>query len=32
VIHACRKIAELMRERRSVFNQVTEITTLLSRK
>jgi chromosomal replication initiator protein len=32
VIHACRKIVELMSERRSIYNQVTEITTLLSHR
>ncbi len=32
VIYACRKISELMRERRSIYNQVTEITTLLGRR
>ncbi len=32
VIHACRKITDLMRERRSIYNQVTEITTLLGRR
>jgi chromosomal replication initiator protein len=27
VMHACKKIAELMKERRSIYNQVTELTT-----
>jgi len=32
VIYACRKIADLMKERRSIYNQVSEITTQLSRR
>lgn len=32
VIYACKKIAELMKERRSIYNQVSEITTQLSRR
>jgi len=32
VMYACRKIAELMKERRSIYNQVSEITTQLSRR
>ena len=32
VMYACKKIAELMKERRSVFNQVTDITSRLSRR
>jgi len=31
VMYACKKIAELMKERRSIFNQVSEITTQLGR-
>ncbi|WP_431805124.1 chromosomal replication initiator protein DnaA [Microbacterium sp. bgisy203] len=31
VMYACKKIAELMKERRSIYNQVSEITTLLGR-
>ncbi|WP_292830808.1 chromosomal replication initiator protein DnaA [Microbacterium sp.] len=31
VMYACKKIADLMKERRSIYNQVSEITTLLSR-
>jgi chromosomal replication initiator protein len=31
VMHACKKIAELMKERRSIYNQVTELTTAKSR-
>ncbi|MGB3732264.1 chromosomal replication initiator protein DnaA [Microbacterium sp.] len=32
VMYACKKISELMKERRSVYNQVTEITTQISRR
>jgi chromosomal replication initiator protein len=31
VMYACKKIAELMKERRSIYNQVSEITTQLGR-
>lgn len=31
VMYACKKIAQLMKERRSIFNQVSEITTQLGR-
>jgi chromosomal replication initiator protein len=30
-MYACRKISDLMQERRSVFNQVTEITQQIGR-
>ena len=32
VMYACKKISELMKERRSLYNQVTEITTQISRR
>ncbi|MDT0157820.1 chromosomal replication initiator protein DnaA [Microbacterium sp. ARD32] len=32
VMYACKKISELMKERRSIYNQVTEITTQISRR
>lgn len=32
VMYACKKISELMKERRSIFNQVTDITTLINRR
>ncbi len=32
VMYACRKITGLMKERRSIYNQVSEITTQLSRR
>ncbi|MFE6996428.1 chromosomal replication initiator protein DnaA [Microbacterium sp. NPDC057659] len=32
VMYACKKISELMKERRSIYNQVTEITTQLGRR
>ncbi|RCS60845.1 chromosomal replication initiator protein DnaA [Microbacterium sp. JB110] len=32
VMYACRKIADLMKERRSIYNQVSEITTQLSKR
>ena len=32
VMHACKKIAELMKERRSIYNQVTELTTRIKQK
>ncbi|MEY4101969.1 MAG: hypothetical protein RIR88_103 [Actinomycetota bacterium] len=32
VMHACKKIAELMKERRSIYNQVTELTTRIRQK
>jgi chromosomal replication initiator protein len=31
VMYACKKIAQLMKERRSIYNQVSEITTQLGR-
>ena len=32
VMHACKKIAELMKERRSIYNQVTELTTRIRQR
>jgi chromosomal replication initiator protein len=32
VMHACKKIAELMKERRSIYNQVTELTTRIKQR
>ena len=32
VMHACKKIAELMKERRSIYNQVTELTTRIKQQ
>ncbi|WP_193597423.1 chromosomal replication initiator protein DnaA [Microbacterium sp. YJN-G] len=32
VMYACKKISELMKERRSIYNQVQEITTQISRR
>ena len=32
VMYACRKVSDLMKERRSPYNQVTEITQLLGRQ
>lgn len=32
VMYACRKVSDLMKERRSLYNQVTEITQLLGRQ
>ncbi|MBN8424878.1 chromosomal replication initiator protein DnaA [Microbacterium esteraromaticum] len=32
VMYACKKISELMKERRSIYNQVTDITTQISRR
>ncbi len=32
VMHAYKKIAELMKERRSIYNQVTELTTRIKQK
>ena len=32
VMYAVKKISELMKERRSLYNQVTEITTQISRR
>lgn len=32
VMYACKKISDLMKERRSIYNQVTEITTQLGRR
>ncbi|MFJ4045904.1 chromosomal replication initiator protein DnaA [Microbacterium sp. NPDC089987] len=32
VMYACKKISELMKQRRSLYNQVTEITTQISRR
>jgi chromosomal replication initiator protein len=32
VMHAYKKIAELMKERRSIYNQVTELTTRIKQR
>jgi chromosomal replication initiator protein len=32
VMHACKKIADLMKERRSVYNQVTEVSSLIKQR